>query len=222
MRVPPVTRHLAAIGARGLDMQPFDGARDLGDQVGPLACESQCFDEQHEPVGSHHAIDHRARVGLGRARAGRRFFGTLGDVEDVATRGLDEQRLLGAEVVGDLARKGIGRAGDRGDGGAVEAMRLEQLARRVEQARAHALAGVARRAHTVAGCGGPGRMRARSLAGAGAGHAASVVPDFGQASAPLSKRSCLYSIQTRSLQTLFLAKGYRHDVRAEPDCQRSP
>src|SRR6476660_529841 len=33
---------------------------------------------------------------------------------------------------------------------------------------------------------------------------------------------CLYSIQTRSLQTLFLAKGYRHDVRAEPDCQRSP
>src|SRR4051794_23781051 len=26
MRAPPVTRHLAAIGARGLDMQPFDGA----------------------------------------------------------------------------------------------------------------------------------------------------------------------------------------------------
>ena len=102
MRAPPVTRHLAAIGARGLNMQPFDGARDLGDQVGPLACEGQCPDEQHEPVGSHHAIDHRARVGLGRARAGRRLLGTLGDVEDVATRGLDEQRLLGAEVVGDL------------------------------------------------------------------------------------------------------------------------
>ena len=159
-----------------------------GTRSGRWRARSQRFDEQHEPVGSHHAIDHRARVGLGRARAGRRFFGTLGDVEDVATRGLDEQRLLGAEVVGDLARKGIGRAGDRGDGGAVEAMRLEQLARRVEQARAHALAGAARRARTVAGAPGgarPGRMRTRSLAGAGAAHAASVVPDFGQASAPL-------------------------------------
>ena len=207
MRVPPVTRHLAAIGARGLDMQPLDGARDLGDQVGPLACESQRFDEQHQPVGSHHAIDHRARVGLGRARPGRRFFGTLGDVEDVATRGLDEQRLLGAEVVGDLARKGIGRAGDRGDGGAVEAMRLEQLARRVEQARAHALAGAARRARTVAG---------RAIAGRG--DPAACGREALRARAPglplpssltLAKRalrffqSCLYIIQTRSLQTLF-------------------
>src|SRR5262249_57991037 len=89
-RVPPVTPHLAGIRTRGLDMQSIYGARDFGYQIGPLAREDQCLDEQGKPVGPHQAIDHRFRVGLRRTRASRRLFHTLGDMEDAATRGLDE------------------------------------------------------------------------------------------------------------------------------------
>jgi hypothetical protein len=153
MRVPSVTRHLARISARTLDVQPLYRARDLGDQVGPLPCQDQRFDEQDELVGSHHAINQGGRVGLRRTRAGGGLFGARGDVEYVATRGLDEQRLLGAEVISDLAREGIGRAGDRADGGAVESVCLEQRACRVEEARTHVLTGSASCARTVAGRG---------------------------------------------------------------------
>jgi hypothetical protein len=88
--VPPVTRHLAGISTRGLDMQSVYGARDFRYKVRPLTREDQRLDEQDKPVGPHQAIDHRFRVGLRRTRASRRLFHTLGDVEDAATRGLDE------------------------------------------------------------------------------------------------------------------------------------
>src|SRR5262245_48986625 len=112
--------------------------------------------------------------------AGRRLFGTVGDVEYVATRRLDEQRLLGAEVVSNLARKGIGRASDRGDGGAIEAVRLEERARRVEEAGTHALAGGARCARTVAGLGRNGRAQARILRALAPQGPVSVISDLGQ------------------------------------------
>src|SRR5262245_23415766 len=112
-------------------------------------------------------------------RAGRRLFGTVGDVEYVATRRLDEQRLLGAEVVSNLARKGIGRASDRGDGGAIEAVRLEKRARRVEEAGTHAMAGSARRARTVAGRGRTGRAT-RMLRPLAPQVPVSVISDLGQ------------------------------------------
>ena len=156
-RAPSVTRHLARVSARALDMQSLDGARNLGRQVGPLACENQRFDEQDKAVGSQHAIDKRARVGLRGAGAGRRFLGALGDMEHVAASGLDEERLLGTKVVSDLAREGIGRASDRGDGGAAKAVRLEEFAGRVEEARAHALAGRACCTRAVSGRTGTGR-----------------------------------------------------------------
>src|SRR5262245_57759378 len=107
--------------------------------------------------------------------AGRRLFGTLGDVQYIATCGLDEQRLLSAEVVSNLARKGIGRASDRGVGCAIEAVRLEERAGRVEEAGAHALAGGARCARTVAG-----HPQARSRRWSAPREAVSVIPDFGQ------------------------------------------
>src|SRR5262245_1702679 len=112
--------------------------------------------------------------------AGRRLFSTLGDMEYVATCGLDEQRLLGAEVVSNLARKGIGRTSDRSDGGAIEAVRLEERARRVEEAGTHALAGRARCARTVAGCGRNGRAQARILRPLAPQGPVSATSDLGQ------------------------------------------
>src|SRR5262245_63740919 len=148
--MPPVTRHLAGISTRGLDMQSVYGARDFGYEVGPLAREDQCLDEQDQPVGPHQAINHRFRVGLRRTRTSRRLFHTLGDMEDVATRGLDEQRLLGAEVVGDLTWEGIGCASDSSNRSAIETVRLEKRACHVEEAGTHFLAGGARCSYTVA------------------------------------------------------------------------
>src|SRR4030095_15898763 len=107
-----------------------------------------------------------------------------------------EQRLLCAEVISDLAREGIGRAGDRADGGAVESACLEQRACRVEEARTHALTGSASCARTVAGRGGMGRAQARALPAALAPHAVSVISDFGQARASCDPdQCCLYNIQ---------------------------
>src|SRR5262245_8556491 len=120
--------------------------------------------------------------------AGRRLFGTLGDVQYVATCGLDEQRLLGAEIVSNLARKGIGRASDRGDGGAIEAVRLEKRARRVEEAGTDALAGSARRPRTVAGRGRTGRAQARMLRPLAPQGPVSVISDLGQSTASLFER----------------------------------
>src|SRR5262245_37443512 len=159
-RVPAVTRHLARMSARTLDMQSVYSPRDLGHQVGPLARKNQCLDEQDDPVGPHHAVDYSIPVGLWCTRASPCLFGTLGNVEHVATRRLDEQRLFAAEVVGDLARKGIGRAGDSSDGGAVEAVRLEERACCVEEAGTHLLASSARRTHAVSKRGGMGGAEA--------------------------------------------------------------
>jgi len=148
--MPPVTRHLAGIRTRGLDMQPVYGARDLWYKIGPLAGEDQCLDEQDKPISLHQVIDHSFRVGLRRTRTSRRLFHTLGDMEDVATRGLDEQRLLGTEVVGDLAWEGIGCASDSSNGGAIETVRLEKRACHVEEAGTHFLAGGTRCTYAVA------------------------------------------------------------------------
>ena len=120
-------------------------------QVGPLTREDQRLDEQGEAIGSNDAIDECARVGLGHAHSGRRLLSMTGDMEHVAAGSLDKHRLLGAEVVSDLAWKGVGRTGNRGDGSAVEAACLKECACRIEKARAHALAGGTRGTRAVAG-----------------------------------------------------------------------
>src|SRR5262249_10309489 len=132
-----------------------------------------------KPVGPHQAIDHRFRVGLRRTRASRRLFHTLGDVEDVATRGLDEQRLLGAEVVGDLAREGISCAGDSSHGGAIETMRLKKRACHVEETGTHFLAGATRCTYAVARHGGMGLTWARTLPSVHAADAGFPIAAFG-------------------------------------------
>jgi len=148
--MPPVTRHLAGIRTRGLDMQPVYGARDLWYKIGPLAGEDQCLDEQDKPISLHQVIDHSFRVGLRGTRPSPCLFDMLSYVEDVATCGFDEQCLLGAEVVGDLAWEGIGGASDSSNGGAIEAVRLEKRACHVEQAGTHFLAGGSRCTDAVA------------------------------------------------------------------------
>src|SRR5262249_39035453 len=140
----------------------------------------------------HNAADHRFRVGFRRSPAPSRLFGTLSNMEHVATRGLDEQRFLGAEVVGDLARKGIGCAGNRCDGSAIETVRLEKCACRIEKPGPHLLAGGAGCTHAVTGGAG---HAAQTLLGAYAADVISVIFDLSHRR--LLGLSCLYIIQTR-------------------------
>ena len=79
------------------------------------------------------------------------LFGGQRDIQHVATGGLDEQRLLGTKVIGDLARKGVGGCGDISDRNRRQPSRLEQAARRIEQTRAHLPARNARGSHAVLG-----------------------------------------------------------------------
>ena len=75
-------------------------------------------------------------------------------IEHVAAGGFDEQRFLGAEVIGDLARKRVRGRRDVRDRGAGKAPLLEQAAGAVEQARAHLAPGRARRADGMLGIAG--------------------------------------------------------------------
>src|SRR5262249_13749544 len=76
----------------------------------------------------------------------------------------DEQRLLGAKVVSDLARKSVGRGSNRCDGSAIETARPEKCACRVEKTRPHFLAGSAGCTHAVTGNAGTSRAT-RALLG---------------------------------------------------------
>ena len=58
-------------------------------------------------------------------------------VQHVAAGGFDEQRFLGAEVIGDLARKRVRSRRDIRDRGAGQASFLEKAAGHVKQARPH-------------------------------------------------------------------------------------
>ena len=73
------------------------------------------------------------------------------DVQHVAAGGFDEQRFLGAEVIGDLAWKRVRGRRDVRDRGAGQAALLEKPAGHVEQARPHLAPGRAGRADGVLG-----------------------------------------------------------------------
>src|ERR1700694_2163207 len=73
------------------------------------------------------------------------------DMEHVAASGLDEQRLFGPKIIGDLARKGVGACGDIGDPDRRESALLEQKARRLREARGALPALCAGRADDVRG-----------------------------------------------------------------------
>src|SRR5262249_4771410 len=80
------------------------------------------------------------------------------------------------EVVGHLARKGIGCAGNRCDGSAIEAVRLEKCACRVEKAGPHLLAGGAGCPRAMTGGAGTRRAATRTILGAYAADVIAQVP----------------------------------------------
>src|SRR3954470_15518890 len=79
------------------------------------------------------------------------LLGSAPDIQHVAARGLDEQRFLGAEIIGDLAREGVGGSGNVGDRNAGQPFFPEQAACGIKQARPHRSARRARGAHAVPG-----------------------------------------------------------------------
>ena len=105
--------------------------------------ERQGLDEQRQAGRADYGLDQAAVVLGAGGGAGRGQLGLAGHIEHLAAGGLDEQGLLGAEVVGDLAGVGAGGGGDLGHRDPGKAPRLEQRDRRVEQPRAHPLAGFA-------------------------------------------------------------------------------
>ena len=153
-RLPAVPLDLAGIGAQPLAVQPLDGALDQRREILAAARQRQRFGKEGDRIRRRHALDQRARIFPRRLRLQRRLLGRARHIQHVAAGGLDEQRLLGAEVIGDLARKGVGGGRDIRDRGAGQAPLLEQAAGAVEQARAHLASGRAGGADGVLGVAG--------------------------------------------------------------------
>src|SRR4051794_10059693 len=150
--------------ARPLGVQALERALDGPGQLGPPAGEEHRLDEaqQRGRVGS--GVDDRADVGELRARPRPGPLHLGGGAQHVAARRLDEQGLLGAEVVRDLAREGVRAVRDLGQRDVRKAGGREQRARRVEQLRAALAPRLTRRARrvtrrrtVVVGGGGRGR-----------------------------------------------------------------
>ena len=83
-----------------------------------------------------------------------RLLGRARQIQHVAAGGFDEQRFLGAEVIGDLARKRVRGRRDVRNRGSGKAPLLEQPAGAVEQPRAHLAPGRTRGTGGVLGIAG--------------------------------------------------------------------
>jgi hypothetical protein len=124
------------------------------------------LDEESYGIRCHHAVDQRAGIVRWRELLSGVLLGGAPDIEHVTACRLDEQRFLGAKVIGDLARKGVGRGGNIGDRNRRQSLLLEQGARGIEQTRAHLPPGGAGRPHRMLGT-------AQTLSGGSALHASS-------------------------------------------------
>jgi hypothetical protein len=132
-------------------VQPRDGALDQRREILPAPRQRQGFGEERQRIGMHHAVDQCLCVLPRGLRQGRGYFRCPARIEHVAAGGLDKQRFLCSEIIGDLARKGVRGCSDVSDGHASEATVLEQAACRIEQARAHLTTCLTRRADRMAG-----------------------------------------------------------------------
>ena len=133
-RLPAARRHLGRIGAQAFRVQPFDRSFHQRRQVLATAGQRHRLDEEADGIRAHHALDQRAGVIRWRELFARMLFGGARHVKHVTARGFDEQRFLGAKVIGDLARKGVGRGRNRGNRDGRQPLLLEQAARGIEQA----------------------------------------------------------------------------------------
>jgi hypothetical protein len=146
---------LAGIGAQTLGVQPLDGALHQRREILAAAGQRQRFDKEADRIRRRHALDQRAGVVCGESCApAHACSAARADIEHVAAGGFDEQRFLGAEIIGDLARKGVGRGRDVGDRGAGQPALPEQAARRRAAASASAVRPCASRANGVLGIAG--------------------------------------------------------------------
>jgi hypothetical protein len=135
-------------------VEALEGALDERGELGAPAGEHHRLDEADEGGGSGGRRDDGAHVALGRPGAGAGMLDRGRRAQRAAAGGLHEQRLLRAEVVGDLAREGAGPARDLRHRDVPQPALVEQLARRVEQLRAPLPAGEARAAGGVRGLDG--------------------------------------------------------------------
>ncbi len=130
-------------------MQPLDGALHQRREI--LAAPGQrqgLGEEATESVAV--TLPTSARVySRGVWACSARLLGRARHVQHVAAGSFDEQRLFGAEVIGDLARKGVRGSSDIRDRGAGQAALPEQTAGAIEQARPHLATGSTRRAGSV-------------------------------------------------------------------------
>ena len=171
---------LARIGAHALAVQSLDGAFHQRREILAAAGQRERFGKEGDRIRRRDGLDQCARVFPRRVGLQRGLLGRARQIQHVAAGGFDEQRFLGAEVIGDLARKGVRGRRDVRDRGSGKAPLLEQPAGAVEQARAHLAPSRTRRTGGVLGVAGR--------------HFGSCLDGLGSHSCPLVH--CLYDIQT--------------------------
>ena len=145
---------LARIGARAFAVQTLDGAFNQRREILAASGQGQGFGKEGDRIRRRHRLRQRVRVFPRRVRLKRRLLGRARQIEHLAAGGLDEQRFLGAEVIGDLARKRVRGRRDVRDRGSGKAPLPEQPAGAVEEARAHLASGRTRGAGGMLGIAG--------------------------------------------------------------------
>jgi CheY-like chemotaxis protein len=118
-------------------------------EILPAPRQGQGLGEEGDRVGRGHGLGQSMAVFARRVGLQGSLLGRAREIKHVAAGGFDEQRFLGAEVIGDLARKGVRSGRDVGDRGAGEPTLLEQAACGIKQQRAHLAPRRPRRAHRV-------------------------------------------------------------------------
>ncbi len=134
-------RDLARIGARTFAVQALDGALDQRRKILAPPRQRQRFGEEGDRIACRHCLGQRVGVLPRRTRLQRRLFGRARQIQQIAAGAFDEQRLLGTEVIGDLARERARGGCDIGDRGARQPPLPKQRARRIQQQRTHLAAG---------------------------------------------------------------------------------
>ena len=202
---------LARISARAFAVQTLDGALHQRSEVLAASGQGQGFGEEGHRIRRCHRLRQRVRVFSRRVRLKRSLLGRARQIEHLAAGGFDEQGFLGAEVIGDLARKRVrGRRNVR-DRGSGKAPLLEQPAGAVEQSRAHLA---------------PGRTRGTSgVLGIAGGHFGSGLDGFGSHFCPLVQ--CLYDYTNKYVNRSTPARPPRGgrpgplSVLRKKPCQRA-
>ena len=135
--MPAARGHLGGIGAQTFGVQSFNRPLYQRREILAAAGQRHRFDEKADRIGSHHALDQCAGIVFRRELFSGMLFGRARHIKHVTACRFDEQCFLGAKVIGDLARKGVGRRRNVGNRNGRQPSLLEQAARRVQKTRAH-------------------------------------------------------------------------------------